>query len=185
MDEHLDELNPLIEGINEGVHRAANIVKSLNHYSRKNDSKIADCNIHAIIDNCLVILQNQIKNRIEIEKIYTDGKYVITGNEGKLHQVILNILTNAIHAIEKQGVITIKIGSKKSNIIISIKDSGSGISKENLSKIFDPFFTTKEAGKGTGLGLSIAYNIVKDHNGTLEVNSEVNKGTEFKIILPL
>ncbi len=185
LQEHLGELNPLIEGINEGVHRAANIVTSLNHYSRKNDSKMLNCDMHAIIDNCLVILQNQTKNRIDIEKNYTDVKYGLKGNEGKLHQVVMNILTNAIHAIDTKGEIKIKTYVKDQRFNLQVTDTGCGIKPDHLSKVLDPFFTTKEPGKGTGLGLSIANNILQEHSGSIEFESKINEGTTVLITLPL
>jgi len=98
----------------------------------------------------------------------------------------MNILINAGHAItEEHGTILIKTWADDNNILISIKDDGCGIPKENLRKIFEPFFTTKEVGKGTGLGLSLAYDIVRKHGGNIEVKSEVEIGTEFTITLPL
>ncbi|MEE4197916.1 MAG: PAS domain S-box protein [Bacteroidales bacterium] len=183
--DHLQELSPLLQGINEGIYRAAEIVKSLNHYNRKDDSKMLPCDIHSIIDNCLVMLRNQLKNRIEIEKSYTDKNFTLLGNEGKLHQVILNILTNAIHAIEKKGSITIISSISANNYKLQIQDTGKGIRDIHLDKILDPFFTTKPPGKGTGLGLSITHNIVQEHAGTIEFKSKPNRGTTVIITLPL
>lgn len=185
LEEHIPEVSPLLDGINEGIHRAADIVSSLNHYSRRDDLKMIECDIHAIIDNCLTIVQNQTKNRIEVEKRYTDKEHTIIGNEGKLHQAILNVLINAIQAIEGKGTIAVKtfITNKKFELIIS--DSGCGISPENLKKIHDPFYTTKDPGKGTGLGLSITYNLLQEHKGNIEVESELKKGTDVIITLPL
>lgn len=185
MKEHKEELDPLIEGINIGIDRAANIVTSLSHYSRKNETRIIRCDVHKIIDNCLVILQNQIKSRIEVNKNYTTQDYVLLGNEGKLHQAMLNILTNAVQAIDKKGQININTKIENNKFLIYVEDTGCGIKNENLTKIFDPFYTTKEAGEGTGLGLSITFNIIKDHHGTIDVSSELNNGTKIKIILPL
>ncbi|HAF30027.1 MAG TPA: hypothetical protein DCG75_13385 [Bacteroidales bacterium] len=183
--EHKDNVRELIKSINIGIDRAANIVTSLNHYNRRNDSKLEPCDIHSIINNCLVILRNQIENKIEVEKKYTSQPFILIGNEGKLHQAILNILSNAVQAIDDKG--KIKIKTKKTNQILEIKisDTGCGISPENLSKIFDPFFTTKEAGKGTGLGLSITYNIFAEHNGSIHIESKTGKGTSVYIKLPL
>lgn len=185
LEEHIDELNPLLDGINEGICRASDIVKSLNHYNRREDTKMVETDIHSIIDNCLVMLKNQIRNRIEVEKNYTLTKYELLGNEGKLHQVILNILSNAVQAIDKKGTIKIRTFVKGKQFRLQVKDSGCGISEENLDKILDPFFTTKEPGKGTGLGLSITHNILQEHNGSIEFNSKQNKGTTVLITLPL
>jgi len=96
----------------------------------------------------------------------------------------MNLLVNAAQAIEKQGEIKIVTGADDGYVEIRISDTGKGIPEENLSKIFDPFFTTKEVGKGTGLGLNVAYNIIKKHNGTIDVESTVGKGTTFTIRIP-
>ncbi|MDX9696324.1 MAG: PAS domain S-box protein [Bacteroidales bacterium] len=183
--EHLDELAPLLEGMNIGVERAAAIVASLNHYNRRDDLPFMPCDIHMVINNCLVMLQNQIKSRIEIEKSFTTEKYLLYCNEGKIHQALLNIIANAVQAIAEKGSIKITTRIKQSKLHIEIKDSGCGMSKDLMSKILDPFFTTKEPGQGTGLGLSITYNIIQEHNGTIEFESKLNKGTIVKIILPL
>ncbi len=185
LEEHIDELNPLLDGINEGICRASDIVKSLNHYNRREDTKMVETDIHSIIDNCLVMLKNQIRNRIEVEKNYTLKKYELLGNEGKLHQVILNVLSNAVQAIDKKGTIKIRTFIKRKQFRLQVKDSGCGISEENLDKILDPFFTTKEPGKGTGLGLSITHNILQEHNGSIEFSSKQNIGTTVLITLPL
>jgi len=185
LSNHSEELAPLINGINTGIIRAANIVTSLNHYSRKNDLKKEECDMHSIIENCLVILRNQTVNRIEIEKNYTTESHKLIGNEGKLHQALLNILSNAVHAIKNKGVISVNTRAVESNLVVTITDTGSGIANENLPKIMDPFFTTKEPGKGTGLGLSITYNILEEHRGSLDFKSSVGKGTRVTIKLPL
>lgn len=183
--DHYDEIEPLFKGIHEGVDRAAAIVASLNHYSRRYDNPAEECNIHSIIDNCLVMLQNQIKHKIEIKKDYSNKSYSLFGNEGKLHQAFLNVISNAIQAIYKSGIIIIKTNITKNDFKIFVTDNGCGISQENLPKILDPFFTTKEPGKGTGLGLSITYNIIKEHNGEIEFDSKQNEGTTVKITLPI
>jgi PAS domain S-box-containing protein len=179
-----EELKPLFEAINTGIDRTAEIVKSLNKYSRKEEKAFRSCNIHEIIDNCLTMLFNQYKNRIEIERDYTDQLPLIMGREGKLHQVFLNIITNAVQAIEDKGTITIKTLVINNKLEIHISDTGTGITSENLKNIFDPFFTTKDPGKGTGLGLSITQKIIQEHNGTILCKSKVNKGSEFIINFP-
>ncbi|NJO88837.1 MAG: PAS domain S-box protein [Chloroflexia bacterium] len=155
LPEHLETFMPLLNGINEGVERATNIITSLNHYSRDDSNKTAVCDIHSIIDNCLVMLGSQLKYRINVKKEYCTITHILIGNEGRLHQVILNILNNSIQAINKKGTIYICTKIADNDIFVSIKDDGIGISNQDIGRIFDPFFTTKEAGKGTGLGLSI------------------------------
>ncbi len=178
------KVNTLLNSISVGVERASQIVKSLNQFNRNNDSFDDKCDIHLIIDDCLVVLNNSMKDRIQIKKDYTSTKIIITGNLGKLHQAFLNILNNANQAISSTGVISISTKSTNSIIEIKITDSGYGISEENLNKIVDPFFTTRQAGEGTGLGLSITYSTIKEHLGGLEFESKENKGTTVTITLP-
>jgi two-component system NtrC family sensor kinase len=103
----------------------------------------------------------------------------------ELNQVFMNLLVNAAQAIETEGKIVITTRHDNGEIKVSISDNGSGIPEENLSKIFDPFFTTKDVGKGTGLGMNISYNIVKKHNGTIDIESKVGKGTTFTVRIPV
>lgn len=182
--ENLETLKPLFEAINTGINRVTGIVKSLNKYSRKDESSLVKCNLNEILDNALAMLYNQYKKRIEITKEYSDAPPVILAKEGELHQVFLNILINAIQAIESEGTITVKTQITDNGVSIYIKDSGFGIQPENINKIFDPFFTTKDPGKGTGLGLSITKRIIQEHKGTIHCYSEPNNGTEFVITLP-
>lgn len=174
-----------LNSIKTGVDRAAKIVSGLNQFSRNKDSFEEDCNIHSILDNCLLMLNNQLKHRIEIQKNFTIEPYSITGNVGKLHQVFINILSNASQAIKTEGIISITSQKHKRHITIEITDTGRGICKEILPKIIDPFFTTKDPGQGTGLGLSICYSIIEEHKGKLEFESEINNGTTVKITLPI
>ncbi len=182
---HKENVEPLFRAINEGVKRASGIVTSLNHYSRTDNSKIIECNIHKLIDDSLFMLHNKIKNKVAIKKEYTEKEFKLFGNEGQLHQVIVNLLLNAAQSIIKKGHITIRTEIEKFYLRIIIKDNGRGISKEDILRIFDPFFTTKEAGEGIGLGMSISLKIIKEHNGLIEYTSEIAKGTEATIILPV
>ena len=183
--EYKNEVSVLLRGLQTGIKRASEVVQGLNHFSRDSKNYNEDCSLHTIIDNCLLILKNKSKERIEIEKHYWQNDIVIKGNEGKLHQVFINILTNSIHSIEKSGVISIETQKNKNIVSVVIKDSGYGIAKENLSKIIEPFFTTKAPGEGMGLGLSITYNIIKEHNGDIEFESEINNGTTVKLTFKL
>ena len=185
LKEHSERLKPMTEGIHSGVDRAADIVSSMKHYSRKENDKQISCDIHSIINHCLIILQNQFKHKVELHKNYTTHQYNVNCNEGKLHQAILNILDNAGQSIEKNGIISITTEVESKYFTISIRDNGCGIKEEDLDKITDPFFSTKEPGKGTGLGLSITQNIIEEHKGKLVFNSEYQKGTEVIVSLPL
>ena len=177
------EIVKLLEGIEEGAIRSSKIIKGLRSFSRLDKEECQLYDIHEGIDSSLILLHNKIKKRIRIRKDY--------GNVGevecfpsKLNQVILNILTNSIQAIEGKGEITIQTISSATIIKIIIKDTGKGISPEVKEHIFEPFFTTKDVGMGTGLGLSISYGIIEQHKGNIDVISEPGKGTEFIISLP-
>jgi len=111
--------------------------------------------------------------------------FELIGSEGQLHQVMMNVLANSVHALNENGSIRINTKIQNQNLKISIIDNGCGISEENLSKIFDPFFTTKDPGQGTGLGMSISLKIIKDHKGNIEYKSQENEGTEVLITLPI
>lgn len=138
----------------------------------------------AVQDN-LLILKSKYKERIVIEESY-QGNMEINCFAGKINQLLLNILSNAIDAIEQEGKINIKVCPDKSkeNLIIIISDTGKGMTNEEKSKIFDPFFTTKKVGKGVGLGLYISYSIIQQHNGKIMVYSQKEKGSKFIISLP-
>jgi PAS domain S-box-containing protein len=184
-NEDISDLSPFIDAINTGIDRVINIVKSLNKYSRSDELPSLDCNMHEVLDDCLIMLNNQLQSRVEIIKKYTNHDPYVHVNEGQMHQAFLNILTNALQAIGEQGVITIETRIEKEIVKVKISDTGMGISKENLKHIFDPFFTTKDPGKGTGLGLSVAQSIFKNHNGSIDCTSGINKGTTFTVRLPL
>jgi len=173
-----------IDIIEVGVERTTKIVKSLKTFARFDEKELGSYDLRENIDNTLLILYNQYKNRIEIIKKY--GKIpLIECYPGQINQVVMNVLTNAIHSIKDNGTITISTcQSNKNEIEVSIKDTGVGIPIQFINQIFDPFFTTKEVGKGTGIGLSISYNIIKDHKGEITVKSEEGKGSCFTIVLP-
>jgi len=180
----LESVEPFIGAVNEGVVRASGIVKSLSHFSRQSTKMNEQCSIHGIIDNCLSILHNNIKYKAEVIKQYHEDDIMIIGNEGKLHQAFLNLLANAEQSIEKNGVIKIWTRVNNRLIQVGIKDNGIGIDDYNISRIHDPFFTTKAPGDGTGLGLAITYQILEEHHGLIDVQSEKGIGTEFIISFP-
>lgn len=184
------EIDYLLNGINEGSSRTAEIVKGLRVFSRLDEDDLKKANINEGMDSTLVIINNILGN-VQIEKHYGDIP-VIECYPGKLNQVFLNIVTNGIHAVKSKfgdeagGKIVITTSVLDENRVrISIKDNGTGMDENVKKKLFEPFFTTKEVGEGTGLGLSIAYNTIVKHNGTITVNSAVGDGAEFVIDLPV
>ncbi len=178
------DAQPVMDAIKEGARRAGEIVSGLGNFSRNNDSNDEDCNIQSVINHCISILQNKIRNRIEIRKKYAETSIHVKCNTGKIHQVFLNVLSNAEQSIDKKGIITITIKKDDKFVIVIIEDTGIGIKKEHISKITDPFFTTKKPGMGTGLGLSIVHKIIEEHKGTIDFESEVGKGTKVTVKLP-
>ena len=179
----MKEVIGLLEGIEEGANRSSQIVKGLRSFSRLDEEKLQIYDIHEGIDSTLILLYNKIKSRIEIKKDYGDFKE-IECYPSKLKQVLMNILTNSIQAIEGKGEIIIQTISSDIGIKIIIKDNGRGMSHEVKEHIFEPFYTTKDVGKGTGLGLSISFGIIEEHKGNIDVISEPGKGSEFIISLP-
>lgn len=182
------EVENLVSGIRDGAERTVEIVKGLRTFSRLDEGEIKTVNIYEGLDSTIVLLRNMLNENILIEKDYqADG--VIECFPGKLNQVFMNIISNAIHAIKLKGdrheKNYIRIFSREVDgmLELHIKDTGVGMPDEVRRKIFDPFFTTKEVGEGTGLGLSIVYKIIFMHFGKIDVISSPGNGAEFIISL--
>ena len=182
--EAVSEIDKLIDSVRTGSDRTAEIVKGLRTFSRLDEDVLKFADIHEGLDSTLILLQNKYKEHIEIEKQYGEIPE-IECFPGQLNQVFMNILANAIDAIEDKGTITISTSTSNGSIKISIKDTGKGIPEDIQPRIFEPFFTTKEVGQGTGLGLSICHSIIEKHNGSIDVKSKVGEGSEFVIRLPV
>jgi len=164
--------------------RISSIVKSLRNFARLDESEEKRVDLHEGIDSTLTLLAHELKKRVEVVKHYGDLPEVACF-PSQLNQVFMNHLNNAILAMEGKGTITITTARDGDHVVLRFADTGMGISPENLERIFDPGFTTKGVGVGTGLGLSICYRILQDHQGTIEVSSEVGNGTEFAVRLPI
>jgi len=176
----------LLGDVRTGAVRITEIVKGLRTFSRLDEDVFKMVSLIESIDSTLVILRNKYKNRIEIIKNYASDIPKIECYPGKLNQVFMNLLANAIQAIEDEGKIYITTQlHQEHHVRISIRDTGKGIPEQVKNRIFEPFFTTKEVGEGTGLGLSISHGIIEKHKGKISVESEEGEGTEFTIILPL
>lgn len=180
------EIRKLIGSIKAGSERTTEIVRGLRTFSRLDENEIKPTDLHEGIDITLVMLHNKFKHHVKISKEYGELP-MVECFPGKLNQVFMNILSNAIEAIAEKGTITIKTweDKPKGRIVVSIKDDGMGMTKDVMSNIFNPFFTTKEVGKGTGLGLSVSHGIIEQHKGDIKVESSPGKGTEFIISLPI
>ena len=173
----------LLNESDEGVRRVVNIVTNLKDYSRVDAKDWRLTNLEEGVESTLSIAWNIIKYKAEVRRNFA-GVPQVECIGSQINQVIMNLLVNAAQAIAEQGTITITTGFNDDDVWIEISDTGSGIAHENLPRIFEPFFTTKPLGQGTGLGLSLSYKIVQAHNGSLTVESQLHKGTTFRITLP-
>jgi signal transduction histidine kinase len=180
----LRSINQEISGIKEGTRRTTEIVKNLREFSHEDSGEKELADIHQGIDAALNILKSRFTTKISLTKNYDQSNGEIKCHIGQLNQVFLNVLSNALDAIEEKGEIVITTKNQENSLLVSIKNDGKGIPEEIINKIFDPFFTTKKIGDGTGLGLSISHGIIKNHGGTISVVSNQKDGTRFDIILP-
>jgi two-component system NtrC family sensor kinase len=186
----VDEKNPWkkdLENIVEQTTRCRNIVRGLLDFARQRKPDKKEWDIHILIDNTLTLVEKQAPfQNIKIDKQFKSGIPLLFVDGDQIQQVFMNILLNAADAMAGNGgTLTIKTDLKDKMAEISFTDTGCGMAKEHLSKLFAPFFTTKETGKGTGLGLAISYGIIQSHNGDIEVESQVGKGSTFRIKLPV
>ncbi|MEH1867817.1 MAG: ATP-binding protein [Nostoc sp.] len=190
LDYAIKDVPNLIDSIEQGSQRIQNIVLSLRNFARLDEADIKAVNVHEGIENTLLILQHRL-TKIEIIKNYVELP-LVSCHAKQINQVIMNVLNNAIDALNEAKITTptITIRTELSNsltnsVSICIVDNGTGISDEMQKRVFDPFFTTKTVGKGTGLGLTVAYSIMSTHGGQINVFSKLGQGTEFEIILPI
>jgi signal transduction histidine kinase len=167
----------------DGMQRVKRIVQDLKDFSHVEESKMQLANLEQGLDSTLNVVWNELKYKTEVVKQY-GGIPAIECIPAQLNQVFMNLLMNAVQAIDTHGRITVRTGQEGNDVWVEVEDTGMGIKPENLDRIFDPFFTTKPVGKGTGLGLSLSYGIVQKHGGHIEVKSEVGKGTIFRVVLP-
>ena len=181
------KLSEKLDLIIDETQRCAKIVSGLLEFSRQTPPEMKLISINEVINKTLILFESVfLANNVKVEISLDKNLPQIMADESKIKQVLTNILLNALDAMPNGGILKIysQQFSDSKFVEIEIEDSGIGIPEENLDRIFDPFFTTKKS-KGTGLGLSISYGIIQQHNGSIEVNSEVNKGTKVKIKLPI
>ena len=184
------EINHLLNGIHEGATRTADIVKGLKIFSRLDEDDLKKADINEGIISTLTIANNLIGNKIQVIRDLGNIP-VIECYPGKLNQVFLNIISNAVFAIQEKfdnqpgGILKITTTYDETYLFIKIEDNGTGMSEATKNKIFEPFFTTKNVGVGTGLGMSIVYNTIKKHNAEIYLNSTEGVGTEFIMQLNL
>lgn len=181
----LEEINALLAGIEEGAKRTKEIVTGLKDFARIDEEVIKPINLHEGLDSTLKLINSHLrKNHIAVIKKY-DALPEVECYPGKINQVFMNVFTNAMQAIGRDGTITIRTWADEDKAYIAIKDTGPGMTEEVKAKIFEPFYTNKKVGEGTGLGLSISYSIIQSHKGSIEVISAPGEGAEFIISIPV
>ncbi len=189
-----------IEEIHSGALRAKDLIKQILAFSRQDSIEIKLIKIQPIVKEALKLIRSTIPTSIEIKQYIMKDCGVIKADPTQIHQIVMNLATNAYHAMEDAGG-TLQIGLKEiafgeQDVInqemepglyacLTVGDTGNGIGKDVRAKIFDPFFTTKELGKGTGMGLSVVHGIVKKAGGSIQVDSQPDKGTKFHVYLPI
>ncbi|MBI2343250.1 MAG: PAS domain-containing protein [Deltaproteobacteria bacterium] len=178
-----------LEEIERSALRCKKIVQDLLDFSRvTTGQERGEISLSQVFEKVLGFLKRELLSQnITVAVEIPETLPTVMGDTNRLQQVFLNVLTNAVHALPKGGAITITGMHDETHqrILLSIRDTGMGIRSDHLHKLFDPFFTTKEPGKGTGLGLAISYRIIRDHHGTIEVDSREGEGTTFRIGLPV
>jgi signal transduction histidine kinase len=181
-----EQKSKLLEKIAKQTFRASEIVNSLLNFSRNSPADFADVDLNRIADETVALVRHQLdRAQIRVALDLQAEMPTIKGNSGKLQQVFLNLVLNARDAMDGGGTLTVRTTTEGGSARVEVADTGQGISPENLPRIYDPFFTTKVARKGTGLGLSVTYGIVQEHGGSIEVSSQVGRGTKFLLEFPL
>ena len=174
----------LLRKVLDQVEKARTIVLNLLEFSRNKDFALENLNLAMLIEKTLSLIQSQKPHGVQVIS-NVDPNLFILADKQRIEQAFMNLITNAFHAIEEEGQVRIRgFSSDDGKVRVRIRDTGRGISKENLARIFDPFFTTKDVGKGTGLGLFITHDIILRHKGTIRVESLKDQGTVFSISLP-
>jgi len=181
------ELQDSLKEVFHQVDRCREITQNLLDFARRKEPVYQDVNVNKLIEDLSRLVEKEaVLHQIEIRRDFQQDLPLVQTDAPSLRQVVLNLLTNATHAVQKDG--QIRIATKRSengSVDIIVADTGCGIPKDHLTKIFDPFFTTKPEGKGTGLGLSICHGIVDKLGGRISVTSEVGKGATFVVTLPV
>lgn len=186
LDETIRRTDRLFAGVSSGLEQMANLVKSMRNFSRLDEAEMKKADINEGLRSCLLMIGHQFKDKnIELTTEYGDIP-MVDCFPAQLNQVFLNLISNAIHAVEEktEGKIHVSSSLEEGYVVVRVKDNGKGIPKHIQDKIFDPFFTTKPVGKGTGLGLSICYNIVQKHKGQLYFETTEGVGTTFIVKIP-
>lgn len=188
-----EEIESLVSGISDGAVRTSEIVLGLRNFSRLDEDVVKNANLNEGLDSTMILLRNKTKDLIEVEKDYDENLRDIECFPGKLNQAFMNILNNGVYACNakkytdgEEPKLTLRTRVVDTETVaVHLIDNGIGMDEETKKKLYEPFFTTKDVGEGTGLGMSIVFKIIDKHGGRIEVNSELGKGTEFILFLPV
>jgi two-component system NtrC family sensor kinase len=180
----LDKARARADDTGQGLERVRELVVKLRTFSRLDEGEFKSIDVREAIDSVLLFLRHKTSDRIEVVRDY-GPQSELACYAGQLNQVLMNIVANAVDAIDGKGTIAVRTGVEDGMFVIAVRDSGCGIPPENVERIFDPFFTTKPVGQGTGLGLAISYKIVQAHHGRIDVKSRVGEGAEVRVLIPL
>ena len=184
--EDVSAFKKFLQRIEDGSLRCKEIIQNLLQFARKSSEEVVSVNVNNIVEDTLSLIEHQLLvNKIEVIKNLTTDIKQVDGNHVQLQQVFTNIIINAQQAMPEGGQLFISSRNENGSVGIEFKDNGCGIPEKYKDRIFEPFFTTKMDWKGTGLGLSICYDIIKNHNGHIIVDSKLGKGAVFTIILPV
>lgn len=179
-----NDVEALIGESEDGIDRVKKIITALKDFSHIEEDEFRHADLHRGLDTTLNVVNNELKYKAEVIKEYGQLP-AVECMPSQINQVMMNLLINAAHAIEQFGRITLRSGHEGDWVWLEVEDTGQGIAPHLLNRIYEPFFTTKPVGKGTGLGLSLSYNIVRKHNGRIEVFSTLGEGTRFRVWLPV
>ena len=183
----LGELGAAMAEAREGTERVADVVRALRRLSRDDDHEVALVDLGPVIESAVKMASNEARHRAQLQ-IELERLPPVMGNASRLGQVVLNLVVNAAQAIElgraAENTIIVRALERGKKVVLEVQDTGCGIPAEDIRRIYDPFFTTKPPGQGTGLGLSICREIVEAHDAEILVESEVGRGTTFRVVLP-
>ncbi|MGA1195237.1 MAG: sensor histidine kinase, partial [Candidatus Latescibacterota bacterium] len=184
--ENISQTKRYIDLMLTAVDRIGEIVKGMLDFARREGGEKKPLLVVEVLQEAVGLIDYQFrKKRVVLKTDFGKNLPAVMGDRGRIGQVFLNLMMNALDAMSQGNTLTVTCGTKDHQVMIAFKDTGCGIPENQINRIFDPFFTTKNVGDGTGLGLSIAHGIVEDHNGQITVTSEVGRGTEFVVFLPV
>lgn len=184
-DERLNDFPHYLDVIVREVYRCKGIINSLLSFSRKSEGLMGTIDVNQLIQEVMELIRHMARSEeVEIVKSLQSDLSAVSGDAAALRQVFMNLVMNALHAVEEGGRVEISSVQEGQEVVVRVKDTGTGIPDDVLEQIWTPFFTTKDVGQGAGLGLAVSYNIVQKHHGVIEVESREGEGSQFSVRLP-